>query len=211
LTVLAAQYLFNKDKAPQSEIRIGYIGMPYDATGEYFKASAMNYILGGAFNSRINLNLREDKGYTYGARSGFQGGKLAGPFQAGAGVRADATAESVKEFMKEIKLYAESGIKQDELDFTKNSILEKEALKYETNNQKANFLERIIEYNLKQDFSVAQANLLKSMTVQDINQLAKKHLPLDNMVILVVGDAASNKSKLEGLGYEVVEFNEDLF
>ena len=77
-------YLVDKDKAPQSEIRIGYPAIPYDGTGEYFKATAMNYILGGAFNSRINMNLRENKGYTYGARSSFGGNHQIGTFNAAA-------------------------------------------------------------------------------------------------------------------------------
>ncbi len=76
-------YVVDKKGAPQSEIRIGYrYDQPYDATGDYFKTSLMNYPLGGAFNSRINLNLREDKGYTYGARSGFSSGKEPGSFTA---------------------------------------------------------------------------------------------------------------------------------
>ncbi len=99
-------YFVNKDGAAQSEIRVGYLTpLTYDATGDYYRAYLSNYLLGGAFNSRINLNLREDKGYTYGARSGFQGSRYAGPYTAQAGVRADATAASVKEFMSEITNY----------------------------------------------------------------------------------------------------------
>jgi zinc protease len=130
-------YLVNKEKAPQSEIRIGYMAMPYDATGEFYKMGIMNYTLGGAFSSRINLNLREEHGYTYGARSGFSGNKFAGPFTASAGVRANVTDSSIIEFMKEIKNYADNGIKQDELSFTTNSIGQSDALNYETAWQKA--------------------------------------------------------------------------
>jgi zinc protease len=103
-------YFVNKDDAAQSEIRIGYLALPYDATGDYYKAYLANYILGDAFNSRINLNLREDKGYTYGAYSYFSGSRYKGPFTAGAGVRADATAASVKEFVKEIDDYRKKGL-----------------------------------------------------------------------------------------------------
>jgi len=67
-------YLVDVPKAAQTEFRVGYVtGLKYDATGEYYKATLMNYALGGDFNSRLNLNLREDKGWTYGARSGFSG------------------------------------------------------------------------------------------------------------------------------------------
>ena len=78
----------------------------------------MNYALGGAFNSRINLNLREDKGYSYGARSFFNGDEQAGWYRAGAAVRADSTAASITEFIKEITTYHASGISADELAFT---------------------------------------------------------------------------------------------
>lgn len=85
-------YLVDKAGAPQSEIRVGYMtGLEFDATGEYFKTTLMNYTLGGAFNSRINLNLREDKGWTYGARSFFSSDNVNGEFTASAGVRANAT------------------------------------------------------------------------------------------------------------------------
>ena len=88
-------YLVNKHDAAQSAIRIGKRSMTEDITGEYYKSSLMNFALGGAFNSRINLNLREDKGYTYGARSYFNGGKLSGYYTATAEVRADATDKSI--------------------------------------------------------------------------------------------------------------------
>ena len=109
-------FLVDKQEAPQSEIRIGYVtDMTYDATGEYFKSYLMNYTLGGAFNSRINLNLREDKGWTYGARSYFSSDDEPGPYTASAGVLGTATAGSVSEFMKEITNYKNDGITDDEL------------------------------------------------------------------------------------------------
>ena len=198
-------YLVNKDKAPQSEIRIGYPAIPYDGTGEYFKATAMNYILGGAFNSRINMNLRENKGYTYGARSSFGGNHQIGTFNAAAGVKGDATAPSVFEFMKEIKNYADHGITEAELNFTKRSLIEKDALRYETNDQKARYAERILEYGLPNDFAAKQAEILKSLSVSEINALAKKYLPYEKMAIVVVGDAAANREALEKLGYPLEE------
>jgi zinc protease len=200
-------YLVDKEKAPQSEIRIGYVAMPYDATEEYYKSGIMNYILGGAFNSRINLNLREDKGYTYGARSFFSGTKLAGPYTASAGVRGNATDSAVVEFVKEITNFRNSGITQEELAFTKNSIGQRDALNYETGYDKASFLSRIIQYNLDKDFVKKQNEILKNITKEEIDALAKKHLPIEKMNILVVGDKASVKPGLEKLGYEVVELD----
>ncbi|WP_299821639.1 pitrilysin family protein [uncultured Pontibacter sp.] len=200
-------YFVDKPDAAQSEIRIGYVGIPYDATGEYHKLGLMNYNLGGAFNSRINLNLREDKGYTYGARSGFSGSKYAGPFTASAGVRADATAESVTEFMKELSNFSKTGITEDEVKFMKSSIGQSDARKYETPGQKAGFLGRIIEYNLSKDFVKKQTDILNNITKKDIDALAAKHLPVNNMHIVVVGDKKTVLSKLQALNYEVVELD----
>ncbi|MDP4679877.1 MAG: insulinase family protein, partial [Cyclobacteriaceae bacterium] len=131
-------YLVDKAEAPQSQIRIGYItDMPYDATGNYFKSYLMNYPLGEAFNSRINLNIREDKGWSYGARGYFSSSDEPGAYTAYAGVKADATDSAVVEFMKEIKGFRDKGITDDELQFMRNSIGQKDARSYETPGQKA--------------------------------------------------------------------------
>jgi zinc protease len=200
-------FLVDKEKAPQSEIRIGYIALPYDATGEYYKARIMNYLLGGAFSSRINLNLREDKGFTYGARSGFSGTEYAGPFTASAGVRANASDSSVVEFMKEIKRMREEGITDAELGFVKNAMGQSEARSYETPIQKAAFLNNILRYNLGKDYVKQQNEILQNITKEEINALAKKYLPYEKMNILLVGDKAAIKPGLEKLGYEVVELD----
>ncbi len=200
-------YLVDKPDAAQSEIRIGYVAMPYDATGEYYKANLMNFVLGGDFNSRINLNLREEKGYTYGASSRFSGGKTGGAFTASAGVRADVTAESVMEFMKELANFRKDGITESELQYVKNSIGQSDALKYETAWQKAGFLGRITKYNLDKDFVKKQTAILQNITKSDIDALAAKHLPLDNMHIVVVGDKKTVLPGLQKLNYDIVELD----
>ena len=202
-------YLVNKDKAPQSEIRIGFMSMPYDATGEFYKSTIMNFTLGGAFNSRINLNLREAHGFTYGARSGFSGNQFVGPYTASAGVRGDATDSSVVEFMKEIKLFAEKGVTDAELEFTKSSMGQSEALKYETAGQKAGFVKRILDYDLDKAYTTKQNEILKAITKEEINALAKKQLQYDKMAILVVGDKSKILLPLRKLGYEVIELDMD--
>ena len=170
-------YFVNKDGAAQSEIRVGYLtNLPYDANGDYYRAYLANYVLGDAFNSRINLNLRENKGYTYGARSGFQSTRNPGPFTAQAGVRADATAASVKEFMSEISGYR-TGISDEELAFLQSSVGQTDALKYETGGQKAAFLARLVEYDLQPDYVNQQAAILKKLTKADVQATAQKDLP----------------------------------
>ncbi|MBC6991856.1 M16 family metallopeptidase [Hymenobacter sp. BT491] len=200
-------YFVNKDGAAQSEIRVGYLALPYDATGDYYRAYLANYILGGAFNSRINLNLREDKGYTYGARSGYSGSRFVGPFTASAGVRADATAASVKEFMKEIENYR-NGITDEELQFLQASVGQSDALRYETGQQKAAFLARLLEYDLDKNYVQQQSTILKNLTKEDVKTSAQKYLPADHMYIVVVGDK-KYLPEVQQLGYEVVELDAD--
>lgn len=153
----------------------------------------------------INLNLREDKGWTYGARSFFSSDNVNGEFTASAGVRANATDSAVVEFLSEIKNFREDGITDDELTFMRNSIGQRDARSYETPFQKAGFLSTIIRYNLADDYVDDQAEIIRTITKEEINALAKKHLDLDNAYILVVGDAASHKENLKALGYEVVD------
>ncbi len=201
-------YFVNKPGAAQSEIRVGYLtDMKYDATGPYYRAGLSNYVLGEAFNSRINLNLRENKGYTYGARSGFAGTRYAGPFTAQAGVRADATAASVKEFMSEITNYA-NGISDEELAFMQSSIGQRDALRYETGQQKAGFLARLVEYDLQPTYVNQQTEILKNLKREDVQAIAKQYLPADKMYIVVVGDEKQLPS-LQALGYPVVQLDMD--
>lgn len=201
-------YLVDKEKAPQSEIRIGYMtDLTYDVTGDYYKSTLMNYTLGGAFNSRINLNLREDKGYTYGARSFFNSNDEAGPFTASAGVRGNVTDSAVHEFMKELTTFRKDGISPDELSFLKKSIGQRDARNYEAPWQKTGFLRRIVHYNLDKNFVEKQSKIINSISKDEIDALAQRHLPIDKMNILVVGDKETIKPGLAGLGYEIVELD----
>ena len=203
-------YLVNVPKAAQSEFRVGYVtGLKYDATGEYYKSGLMNYALGGAFNSRLNLNLREDKGWTYGARSGFSGGKQTGDFEFSSGIRANATDSAMIEVIREIKGYNETGITPEELAFMKSSIGQRDALRYETGFQKANFIGLILDNDLPADFVDQQNKIVSSITKADIDVLAKKYLNTEKMNILVVGDKEKVLPGLQKLGYEIIELDAD--
>jgi len=202
-------YFVDQPGAPQSEIRIGKRALPFDATGEYYKSGIMNFMLGGAFNSRINLNLREDKGYTYGARSFFSGDETRGWYRAGAGVRADSTAASIKEFVSEISKYHSQGVTPEELEFTKSAMGQRDARAYETPGQKLGFLGRMMTYDLKPSFVDDQADILQGMSKADVDALASKHLNLDDMIMVVVGDKAKYMDEVKALGYPVVEIDAD--
>ena len=148
-------------------IRIYRRAMPFDTTGDYFTAGLMNFNLGGNFNSRINLNLREDKGYTYGASSGFSANREAGTFATGANVRADATADAIRQFLKEMDNYRKNGPTPVELAYMRSAVSQQDALSYETLGQKAGFLLQMIMYDLKPDYVQAQNNLIKTVSVRD--------------------------------------------
>ncbi len=197
-------YFIDKDNAPQSEIRITKHALAYDATGEFYRAGIMNYPLGGAFNSRINLNLREDKGYTYGAFSFFDGRSPYQEFTAQAGVRSDTTTASIKEFYKEIKNFHDNGITEAELAFTKSARGQADARKYETPRQKLGFLSRIAKYNLDPDFVDEQAEILKNISKAEIDALAKKHLRLEDMITIIVGDKDKVLANIKTLKQPVI-------
>ncbi len=196
-------YLLDKPGAAQSEIRMGYMTIPYDATGEFYKAGLMNFPLGGSFNSRVNLNLREDKGWTYGAFSYFSGTKHSGPWTAQAGVKKEATDSALVEFVKEFQNYAVNGPTADEVIFTKNSIGQQDALKFEAGYQKTGFLNRILTYGLDADYTKKQNAVLAAMTESELDALAKKYVDLNKMTIVVVGDKASIHEGLSKLPYEI--------
>ncbi len=200
-------YFIDKKGAAQSEIRIGYLALPYDALGEIYKATIMNFCFAGSFNSHINYLLREIKGWTYGTRGGFYGSKYTGPYTISGGFKANTTDSTLVELAKELKKYYDNGITDEELAFTKNAMLQSDALKYESPLQKLYFIKRVLDYNLPRDFVAKQTQILNGITKNEINELAKKYLPYSKMAIIVVGDKASNFDKVKALGYEVVELD----
>ncbi len=203
-------YLVDIPRSAQTEFRVGNVtNLKYDATGDYYKANLANYNLGSAFTSRLNLNLREDKGWTYGARSGFAGDRYTGTFTFSSGIRADATDSALSEAIREIKEYTEGGIKPDELAFMRSSIGQSEARSYETGAQKAAFISRMLQYDLPADYVSKQNEILKTITDKEINRVAKKYLDVNKMNIVLVGDKNKILPGLKRLGYEIVELDAD--
>lgn len=202
-------YLVNKDNAPQSVIRIGKRSITHDITGEFYRTNLMNFTLGGAFNSRLNLNLREDKGYTYGARSGFWADPIFGDFSATAEVRADVTDKALVEMVSEINVYAEKGVHDDELAFMRKAINQQDALKYETPRAKMGYLGQILEYDLTPNFVEKRNKIVETISKEEINQLASKHLNVKDMIIVIVGDAKTLKPQLTLLGYNIIDYQLD--
>lgn len=200
-------FLINKMYAKQSEIRIGHRSLPFDADGDHYKTTVMNYVLGGAFNSRINLNLREDKGWTYGARSNFYANidNYPGLYMFSAGVKTQATDSAIREVMKVIKNYRDNGITKEELEFTKSSLVSSDVLRYETQGQKAGFLYTVLSRGLSKDYREKQTQIVNNLTVEDINALAKKYLKPEEMIILVVGSSYDVKESLEAFDFGKIQ------
>jgi len=200
-------FMVDFPNSEQSEIRIGFNALPYDASGEFFRSTLMNFPLGGNFNSRINLNLREEKAWTYGSRGGFTPAykNLSGNWIFSSSVRASATDSAIVEVVKEINNFKQGGMTAEEFNFTRNSVLANQALEFESNMQKSGFIYNILNRNLPDDYTRQQEQVLKGITMDELNQLAAKYLSTDRMVILVVGDAATLKPRLEKLGYGKVQ------
>ena len=124
-------------------------------------------------------------------------------------MRADSTAASITEFVKEITDFYENGANPEELAFTKSSLGQSDARAYETPRQKLSFLSRMATYNLKASHVDVQNDILSKMTVSDFNALAKEHLNLDDMIMVVVGDKAKYYDEVAALGFDIVEVDAD--
>jgi zinc protease len=197
-------YFVDLPNASQSVIKLSRRAMTYDATGEHFKATLMNYPLGSAFNSRINLNLREEKGYTYGASSYFSAGKTLGRFSAGASVKKEHTYDAMVEIEAELKNYQQHGLTADEVTFMRQAISQNEALSFETPSQKSGFLRQLLQFNLPVNYGEEQSNIIHNITIEQLNSIAAKELSKP-MQWIVVGDGQVVRPQLKALNIEVVE------
>lgn len=198
-------YLVDKPDAAQSVVRIFKPVPAYDATGEHFKSKLMNFALGGMFNSRINLNLREDKGYTYGASSRFVAGKSLGRFQASADLKKANTKDGIQEFFNEISRYYEGGATEAELALMRSAYTQSEALRYETPGSKSSFLRHLLTYELDKNYKLEQNQIINTISQDEVAALAKKYLQLESMQVVVVGDAAAIEESLTTLGRPIVK------
>ena len=184
----ATVYIVDKPGAAQSVIQIGQVGVAR-STPDYFPLLVMNSMLGGAFVSRINLNLREDKGYTYGARSAFDYRRGAGPFTASAGVFTNVTKEAVAEFLKELRgIRGEIPVTDKELTYFKQSLVRGFPRGFETPEQIAGRLTDLVLYGLPDDYFNHYTERVNAVTRADIERVASRYLDPGRMAILVVGD-----------------------
>jgi len=193
-----AIYFVDVPGAKQSVIQIGSLA-PTRTDPEYDAVQTMNYKLGGSFSGFLNLILREEKGFTYGARSSFNGNRLYGTFQASSSVRSNATLESMEIFSREMNKYRD-GISEEDLDFTRDALLKSNARQFENMRSLQRMLEDISMYDLPFDYITLQQEVTRSMTMEEHQMLARKYIQPEHMYYVVVGDAATQLEPLKSMG-----------
>ena len=198
----ASLYFVDIPGAKQSVINIGYISMAR-TDKDFYPAEVMNYKLGGSFSGNVNLILREEKGYTYGARTGFNGSKIKGTFKASSSVRTNTTGESVSIFKEEIADY-KNGVSQEDLDFTKNAMIKSNARRFETQFSLLGMLQEMSTYNLPVDYIAKEEALISAMTLEQHKDLANKYLDESKMAYVIIGDAATQFSQFKDMGFDEV-------
>jgi predicted Zn-dependent peptidase len=199
-------YLLDRPGAAQSVIVIGHVGVPR-ATPDYFPLVVLNTLLGGMFTSRVNLNLREDKGYTYGARTAYSFRRHAGPFAATASVQTNVTGAAITEFLKELRdVRGARPVTAGELEFAKQAIVRGFPRGFETSGQLADRFADLALHHLPDDYFDHYVERIRAVTLPDVERAARLHLHPDRLIILAVGDRRTIEPALRSLG----EFGETL-
>jgi zinc protease len=195
-------YFVDIPNAKQSVINIGYIALSR-TDEDFYPAEVMNYKLGGSFSGNVNLILREEKGYTYGARTRFGGSKIPGTFTASSSVRTNTTGESVSIFQEEIAKY-KAGITKEDLDFTKNALIKSNARRFETQFSLLGMLQEMSDYNLDANYIEEEEAIIRNMTLEQHKALANKYLDESKMAYLIVGDATTQYPQFKDMGFDEV-------
>ncbi len=188
-------YVVNKSQSAQTEIRIGHISNKRNCK-DYYAVKIMNTILGGQFSSRINLNLRENKGFTYGATSSFSYYNDAGSFEVHTAVDIKNTAAAVKEIFKELEGIRQS-ISTKEIEFAKSYLVKQYPLRFETYSQIAKIIDSMVAHSIPLDEIKAFENRIESVTEAEVITAAKENIFPDNCAVVLVGDSPIIKSQIE--------------
>ena len=196
----AKVYFVDVPDAKQSVLQVGYRAL--GATDpDFYPAAVANYILGGgSFASRLTQQLREGKGYTYGITSNFSGSKSAGPFTIASGVRTNVTLESTQLVKQILQDYGRTYTEAD-LETTKNFLIKSNARAFETSAAKLGMLDNISKYGWQANYIKDREQIVKAMTLPQIQSLSTRYLDPSKMVWLVVGDAKTQLPRMKELGY----------
>jgi len=186
----ATIYLVDKPGAAQSTFALGNVGPPR-TTADYFALQVMNRILGGQFQSRLNANIREEKGYSYGVSSSFAFGKGPGPFRAGGDVVSDKSDAALIEFMKELRgIGGSRPITEDELETAKDGLIQRLPDQFASVGAVNGAITGIYVQGLPEDFYQQYAKSVAAITKEDVVRVAKQYIDLDHLAIVIVGDRA---------------------
>lgn len=188
-------YLIDRPGSVQSNVKVGNLGIRKNDP-DYFATMVANQILGGSANSRLFLNIREQKGYTYGAYSGFSARKEPGDFSAGAAVRTPVTAPSLLEFLYELNRIRTLPVTETELDSAKKYLVGSFQLGFETQGAIAARLSEQQMYDLPEDYLETYTSKVLAVKPEDVRRVAHKLIDYDNLVITVVGDAKQIEPEL---------------
>ncbi|MGH9237893.1 MAG: M16 family metallopeptidase [Vicinamibacterales bacterium] len=199
--------IVDKPGSPQTQLRVATIGAARSSP-DFRPLQVMNIALGGLFSSRINMNLREKNGYTYGASSQFTFRRAAGPFQVGSGVRTDVTAPSVSEIFKEIRGMVESPMDQAELQRAKDSLANSLAGAFETSADAVANFSNVFIYDLGLDYYTKYAQDVNRVTTDQTLAVSKRYLVPGNMVVIAVGDRKVIEPELAKLNVGMVEIRD---
>jgi zinc protease len=195
-----ALHIIAKPDSAQSELRIGNVGLPRNHP-DYYGAMVMNAVLGGLFSSRINLNLRETHGYTYGAFSHFDWRRQAGPFVVSTAVQSEVTAPAAREAIGEIERIRADEVTPNELSLATSYLDGVFPIRYETTDAIAGALATLVEYELPDDFYDTYREHVRAVTTQQVLDVARSHLHPSALQMLVVGDLDAVQDPLETLGF----------
>jgi zinc protease len=190
-------FLIDKPGAAQSQIAIGGASVPR-ATPDYFPIRVLNTVLGEAFTSRLNTNLREEHGYAYGASSSFDMRLGPGPFRATAGVQTDKTADALREFFKELERIHEP-IPQDELEKAKNYLALQLPRGFETTDGVAASLARAFVYDLPRDYFATYMQNVRAVTADAAKRSADRYIQVNRTTVVIVGDRKVIESGVRAL------------
>jgi predicted Zn-dependent peptidase len=190
-------YLVDKPGAAQSVVNIGLPGPPRN-TPDYFALQVLNTILGGQFQSRLNANIREQKGYSYGVNSGFNYGKGPGAFRAGGSIFTDKTDAALVEFMKELKgIVGEKPVTDEEIKTAKDSLIQGLPQRFASVTAISGAITSLAVQGLPDDFYQTYAQNVSAVTKEDLARVAKRYIDLNHLAIVIVGDRSKVETALK--------------
>ena len=200
--------LVDKPGAPQTEIRVGHVGVPRRIP-DFHALSVLGAILGGLFNSRLNMKLREEKGYTYGAHAGFDLRRAAGPFAARAAVNTEVTAAALSDLVAELDRIRSERVSDAELRAARDFLIGVFPLRFETPGPIVQALSGMVVHGLPDDELATYRERIDAVGVDDVLQAARTHIHVDRAAAVLVGDASVIASSLEVVGFGPVEVIRD--